>query len=74
MNGNKMTKWRPANGTEGDYFRERFCERCEKRDECEIQDATIFFDIDEPGYPAEWIKDGPTGKCTAFIRRTDYGS
>lgn len=72
--------YRPANGTEGDFFMERFCYRC-KRDEkfqktmdaedgCTIIAASMMFEPKESGYPKEWIADDACGlenpRCTAL--------
>ena len=60
-------KYRPSNGTEGDYFMSQFCFRCTKEDGCEIVGKALVFNEDEPHYPDEWTWDGdgkPT--CTAF--------
>ena len=65
-------KYRPANGSEGDYFMSKWCDRCSKDDMennvmCPIIGQTMAFDVDEPGYPKEW-QYGEDGKplCTAF--------
>ncbi len=74
---NRVRKYRPSNGTEGDAFAARWCERC-KRDEafqadpennghlgCPIAANSFAFNINDPEYPIEWqYDDGP--KCTAF--------
>lgn len=60
-------RYRPANGTEGDIFMESFCDRCVNGADCEIQDATMAFDVDDPEYPAEWIEDDDGPRCTAFV-------
>ena len=71
--------YRPANGTDGMLFMAHFCEGC-KRDQvfqetgeggCPIAAASLMYDVDEEGYPKEWIKnvgdvDGATARCTAF--------
>lgn len=56
----------PSNGTEGEMFAEDFCYRCAWQDDCDIPLRTMFLDVTDPNYPAEWIvtPDGPT--CTAF--------
>jgi len=69
--------YRPSNGTEGEMFSERYCERCahdatyrrtfEAEDGCRILTSTLVYDVAEKGYPAEWVYDAagvPT--CTAF--------
>lgn len=66
-------RYRPSNGTEGIGFYENWCERCrhDRPDDedggCRILCRTLMFNVDEPGYPDEWIYDdtgNPT--CTAF--------
>lgn len=87
-----MTKlYRPSNGTEGDIFMALFCDRCvhDNFDEntlkggCEILARTLFFGVNDPEYPEEWIWNpdkclenglemggefGP--RCTAFELQT----
>ena len=71
-----LRPYRPSNGVEGEIFMETFCSRCERDrayrdgtgDSCPIIAATMAFDIDDPGYPKEWVlndDDNPT--CTAFV-------
>ncbi len=69
-----MTKYRPANGTEGDMFRAQFCDRCwHDRDEsCEIFARTLVHYVDDPEYPEEWQENRvhedyvEEPHCTAF--------
>lgn len=61
--------FRPANGSEGESFKEAFCNRCmrERDDCCHILTKSFCYRIDEEGYPPEWIfntNGSPT--CTAF--------
>lgn len=69
--------YRPSNGTEGEGFMERFCERCERdrrwrleeRDPCPILSDTMLYGVEDPAYPKEWVvdDDGHTNpRCTAF--------
>jgi len=65
-----MDKYRPSNGTEGEFFMEQFCYRCTKYEwdkGCDIQLRTMFFDVEDDEYPQEWQYD-ETGKptCTDF--------
>lgn len=69
------TKYRPANGTEGLMFMERWCEQCScysaehsEEPDCAILSASFWNDIDDPDYPTEWTYD-ETGqpRCTAFV-------
>ena len=68
------THYRPSNGTEGEMFRERWCEQC-KRDAafrdgsgngCEILTNSLIRDVDDPAYPPEWTYDEGQPCCTAF--------
>ena len=63
------TPYRPSNGTEGDCFMAQFCERCQKQKRCTIMARTMAFDVTEPQYPREWIRDDANGNgiCTAFV-------
>lgn len=71
-------KYRPSNGTEGEYFMEEFCHRCvrdaafrqnEKGAKgCPIIVRAMCFEADDPNFPEEWTydwQDKPT--CTAFV-------
>ncbi len=67
-----IRKYRPANGSEGDYFMERFCNQCvhENQEEdkcCHILTATEIFGEDDKYYPEQW-QYGADGKplCTKF--------
>ena len=63
-------KYRPSNGTEGDFFICVFCDRCKKSagDNCPILWATLINDVEDPGYPSEW-QYGEDGQplCTQFV-------
>lgn len=69
-------KYRPSNGTEGMSFIDDFCCNCihehpnpDSKPKCDLLSASFCYDINEPGYPKEWIydeNDKPT--CTAFTR------
>jgi hypothetical protein len=60
--------YRPANASEGDWFRARYCDRCAKdvNEDCEILGEALFFDITDKEYPREWIEDEKGPRCTAF--------
>lgn len=62
--------YRPSNGTEGMDFMEQFCVRCKKDEDerCPILGRTMAYQVDEPEYPVEWIRDddGRNPRCTAF--------
>ena len=78
-------KWRPSNGTEGDYFFSRWCCQCERDkslssdkdfddcdegERCEIINRTFLHDVDHPEYPVEW-QYGKDGQpcCIAFCAK-----
>jgi hypothetical protein len=70
--------YRPSNGTEGDIFRARFCDRCTKdnfTDEnpsggCEILMNCLCYGIDDEEYPEEWVYNSEGSPvCTAFVAR-----
>jgi hypothetical protein len=63
--------YRPSNGTEGDMFQEKFCNRCKKfgpiEDSCQLLLSSLIYETSHPAYPKEWVFDAdgrPT--CTAF--------
>jgi hypothetical protein len=66
--------YRPANGSEGDWFEAKFCDRCERdrewrekeRNPCPIMGSALAFAIDQEGFPPEWIEDSNGPRCTAF--------
>lgn len=67
--------YRPSNGTEGEMFEARFCDRCANDTDlspCPIVTAAWCFSIGDGGYPAEWITDDydtappKSARCTAF--------
>jgi hypothetical protein len=71
-----MEKYRPSNGSEGDFFYEDFCKKCVKDKPleyrfCPILNATYALEVNSPSYPQEWqiINGKPT--CTAFKERDD---
>ncbi len=81
-------KYRPSNGTEGDIFEDRFCNRCKREakfrrtedgsDGCSILMKVMAYAVDDPKYPAEWIVNlhdpyGSTARCTAFRHEDDPG-
>lgn len=72
-----MTKpYRPCNGSEGEWFENRFCYQCERDrayredrgDSCPIFGSALAFGIGDEHYPAEWVEDddGSNPRCTAF--------
>lgn len=72
-----MKKYRPSNGTEGEYFMDKYCGHCihDNGDNkvCDIMMRSMCFDIEEKEYPEEWTydeNDKPT--CTAW-KKWDWG-
>ncbi len=67
-------KYRPANGAEGGFFMEGWCEKCAKDNlglnGCVIIAAAMCFEKNDERYPKEWVydKDGDPC-CTAFEAR-----
>ena len=74
----KTEKYRPSNGTEGEWFQAKFCENCTKDSEarpCRILGYTMIFDVDDKDYPKQWVKDvgaewPGNPRCTAFSDRS----
>mgnify|MGYP000609157422 CR=1 FL=1 len=73
-----VRKYRPGNAQEGLEFTRIWCDQCERdrafREEisecegCKIMDAAHIFNIEDPGYPIEWVKDiNGLPCCTAYI-------
>lgn len=72
----KSKKYRPSNGTEGDFFMNKFCFQCinenpdpDKKPNCKIMTASMMFNVDDKKYPKEWVydeNDSPT--CTSFVK------
>lgn len=85
MSGKIVPAWepyRPGNGTEGEMFQEQWCNRCARdaafrngkpEHGCRILAATMAFEVDDPEYPREWIREANdsewpgTARCTAFV-------
>jgi hypothetical protein len=67
-----MTKpYQPSNGSEGDWFTSKFCDRCKHNDDqveryCDILTRAYWCLPSEPAYPSEWITDDSGPRCTAF--------
>lgn len=72
-------KYRPSNGSEGDWFCDKFCRNCINGkyehtmdiddNPCEILTASFLFDIYEKEYPKEWVYDSESKpSCTAFVK------
>lgn len=76
-------KYRPSNGTEGDFFFDAWCRNCQRDkamregidvfdcdddERCEIIALTFALDVDDKDYPHQW-QYGKDGQpcCTAFV-------
>jgi hypothetical protein len=60
----KTKAYRPSNGTEGEIFMEKYCERCihddlENDNGCKIIAFSLAYSIGDPEYPKEWIYGEP---------------
>lgn len=60
--------YRPSNGTEGDIFMARYCQRCRRHaHDCDILLAAYAYDSDDPAYPREWkYNNVGVPMCSAF--------
>lgn len=61
--------YRPSNGSEGGWFMSRWCELCSRDSEanpCDIIAHSMLYEIGEPEYPREWVRDENGPRCTAF--------
>lgn len=67
--------YRPANGIEGAWFADQFCDRCAQDadyypdgDGCPIIPNAMVLKPDDADYPPEWVCDdnGDNPRCTAF--------
>lgn len=61
-----LLPYRPSNGSEGDWFVGRWCERCVKAKPCAIVGRSMAHSIGEPGYPRQWVQDDDGPRCTAY--------
>ncbi len=65
-----LERYRPANGTEGMRFIEKWCDRCQmigtEHESCPILLDSMVYEVDVSEYPSEFRmgKNGPI--CTAF--------
>lgn len=74
-------KYRPSNGTEGEYFVDEHCMNCFHCDpdpcgkkQCDILCRSLIYNTSDPEYPKEWVydeNDKPT--CTAW-KKWDWGN
>ena len=68
-----MEKYRPSNGTEGDYFISKYCMNCvhcdpdpEGQTQCEIIMLTMIYDVTDEDYPNEWVYVDGKPTCTKW--------
>ncbi|MEH6474458.1 MAG: hypothetical protein V7727_02160 [Sneathiella sp.] len=68
-----IKKYRPSNGSEGDWFFGTYCQHCVREagnKNCSIFGRTLFHGIEEKEYPSEWRYDEDDNPiCTAFNDR-----
>ena len=75
--GSMTRPYRPCNGSEGEWFESRFCDRCkhdaeyradDTKEGCQILALALCFGIDDPAYPPQWVEDndGSNPRCIAF--------
>lgn len=74
-------KYRPSNGSEGEWFVEEYCMQCLHCDpdpcgpkQCEILCATLVFGVDEPGYPKEWTYNEKNEPICTKWQKWDWGT
>lgn len=66
-----MEKYRPANGTEGEWFESMFCRRCKHEDEdterfCDIHTDALLFGVTDADYPHQWQRIDNKPICVAY--------
>ena len=69
--------YRPSNATEGDIFHGQWCAHCRANageDGCDIELRAMANDLDDPDYPAEWVREWQDARnkwgsaiCTAYV-------
>lgn len=75
-----MKKYRPSNGSEGDWFMDKYCMNClhcdpnpEGKKQCEILLRSLVYGANEPEYPTEWTYDeNDKPICTSYTK-WDWG-
>ncbi len=67
----KTKLYRPANGTEGEIFMNRFCSNCkyDLDEDCDIILQSMINNIEDPDYPKEWRYRKGKGICTKFLHK-----
>ena len=74
-------KYQPSNGSEGDWFTDKFCMNCIHCDpdpsgkkQCDILCATMVYNVTDKEYPKEWTYDEYLNPvCTEWIK-WDWGN
>lgn len=61
--------YRPSNGSEGDMFRDQWCERCSKAQRCRRMMRSMAYEVSDPKYPSELVVVEGKGVCTSFKER-----
>ena len=76
-----MEKYRPSNGSEGDWFIDKYCMRCihcdpnpEGKKQCEILMRSLVYSVDEPEYPSEWTYDDKDQPICTEWKKWDWGN
>jgi len=77
-------KYRPSNGSEGEWFMDKFCENClyekwthtmnDKDAKCDILSNSMLYDLNDPKYPAEWTYDAQGHATCTKYKHWDWGS
>jgi hypothetical protein len=63
--------YRPSNGTEAEYFMEKFCYQCKHNvnDDCETLTFAFVYDKKDPEYPTEWhYNTQDKAICSKFLQ------
>ena len=62
--------YRPASGTEGEHFFQKFCYKCQYdkdfKNPCDIIILSMCYDLTDKEYPKEWILENNQPKCLKF--------
>lgn len=77
-------RYRPSNGTEGEYFMEDFCYNCihekwthtqnDADKKCDILSRTLIYDTEDPEYPEEWQYDDAGNPTCTSHKHWDWGN
>lgn len=75
-------KYRPSNGTEGEWFMDQFCHQCvkcpispEADNQCKIMLRSLMYNTEDKEYPKQWVyTDEGKPICTAFKSREEYNA